>query len=70
MESMFDEPQVYQHNVYAKGCEFHSFKKVMKEMGSPYADMQMASFMSISKGECVFEKHTVLHIKLFIDETV
>lgn len=42
--------EVYQHNVYAKGCEFHSFKKVMKEMGSPYADMQMASFMSISKG--------------------
>jgi len=42
--------EVYQHNVYAEGCEFHSFKKVMKEMGSPYADLQMASFMSISKG--------------------
>ncbi|XP_044735259.1 alanine aminotransferase 2-like isoform X2 [Chrysoperla carnea] len=42
--------EVYQHNVYAKGSEFHSFKKVMKEMGEPYSSMELASFMSISKG--------------------
>jgi len=47
---------VYQHNIYAKGSEFHSFKKVAKEMGGEYADMELASFMSTSKGfmgECV-----------------
>jgi len=42
--------EVYQHNVYADGCEFHSFKKVLMEMGAPYSGMQMASFMSVSKG--------------------
>ena len=42
--------QVYQHNVYADGCEFHSFKKVLAEMGPAYADQQLASFMSTSKG--------------------
>jgi alanine transaminase len=42
--------EVYQHNVYAKGAEFHSFKKVITEMGKEYADMELASFMSTSKG--------------------
>lgn len=42
--------EVYQHNVYAVGSEFHSFKKVMTEMGAPYCDMEVASFMSCSKG--------------------
>lgn len=42
--------QVYQHNVYAKGAKFHSFKKVLSEMGRDFADMEMASFMSTSKG--------------------
>jgi len=42
--------QVYQDNVYAAGSQFHSFKKVMKELGKPYADMELASFMSCSKG--------------------
>merc|ERR1719431_2544373 len=42
--------EVYQHNVYAEGSKFHSFKKVMSEMGSPYIDMEVASFMSCSKG--------------------
>merc|ERR1711962_647479 len=42
--------EVYQHNVYAKGSQFHSFKKVMTEMGSPYCNMEVASFMSCSKG--------------------
>jgi len=42
--------EVYQHNVYAEGSKFHSFKKVMSEMGPPYCDMELASFMSCSKG--------------------
>lgn len=49
--------QVYQDNVYAEGSQFHSFKKVLTEMGPPYAARQeLASFHSISKGfmgECV-----------------
>lgn len=50
--------QVYQDNVYAEGSQFHSFKKVLTEMGSPYAEQQeLASFHSVSKGymgECVW----------------
>lgn len=49
--------EVYQHNVYAEGCAFHSFKKVLMEMGPEYSTMEMASFMSTSKGymgECGF----------------
>ncbi|KAK7590833.1 hypothetical protein V9T40_002446 [Parthenolecanium corni] len=42
--------EVYQDNVYADGCKFHSFKKVLTEMGSPYSKMELASFMSCSKG--------------------
>ncbi len=42
--------EVYQDNVYADGCAFHSFKKVMSEMGAPYNTMELASFMSCSKG--------------------
>lgn len=42
--------EVYQDNIYADGCVFHSFKKVMKELGEPYCHMEMASFMSCSKG--------------------
>jgi alanine transaminase len=41
---------VYQHNVYAKGSEFHSFHKVLTELGPEYAGQELASFMSISKG--------------------
>ena len=43
-------PQVYQHNVYAEGSKFHSFKKVMFEMGAPYNELEVASFMTCSKG--------------------
>ncbi|XP_045431837.1 alanine aminotransferase 1 isoform X2 [Pipistrellus kuhlii] len=44
-------PQVYQDNVYAEGSQFHSFKKVLMEMGPPYSTQQeLASFHSISKG--------------------
>lgn len=49
--------EVYQHNVYASGCQFHSFKKVLMEMGPDYNTMELASFMSTSKGymgECGF----------------
>ncbi|KAF5273289.1 hypothetical protein FQR65_LT04711 [Abscondita terminalis] len=42
--------EVYQHNVYAEDTEFFSFKKVMMEMGEPYSSMELASFMSSSKG--------------------
>ncbi|KAI1888864.1 hypothetical protein AGOR_G00173160 [Albula goreensis] len=50
--------EVYQDNVYADGCEFHSFKKVLFEMGPKYSDtVELASFHSTSKcymGECGF----------------
>ncbi|NWZ92716.1 ALAT2 aminotransferase, partial [Nesospiza acunhae] len=43
--------EVYQDNIYAEGSAFHSFKKVLKELGPPYADsVELASFHSISKG--------------------
>lgn len=42
--------EVYQDNVYAEGCKFHSFKKMVNEMGEPYSSMELASFMSCSKG--------------------
>lgn len=42
--------EVYQDNVYAAGSKFYSFKKVLSEMGEPYSKMDMASFMSCSKG--------------------
>ncbi|KAL3276695.1 hypothetical protein HHI36_012065 [Cryptolaemus montrouzieri] len=42
--------EVYQDNIYAQGSKFHSFKKVLIEMGSPYSEMELASFMSCSKG--------------------
>ncbi|KAF5920968.1 hypothetical protein HPG69_017910, partial [Diceros bicornis minor] len=50
--------EVYQDNVYAEGSQFHSFKKVLTELGPPYAAQQeLASFHSVSKGymgECGF----------------
>ncbi|XP_075158311.1 alanine aminotransferase 1 [Haematobia irritans] len=42
--------EVYQDNIYAKESKFFSFKKVLTEMGSPYSEMELASFMSTSKG--------------------
>ncbi|XP_007464592.1 PREDICTED: alanine aminotransferase 1 [Lipotes vexillifer] len=40
--------EVYQDNVYAEGSQFHSFKKVLTEMGPPYAARQeLASFHSV-----------------------
>ncbi|KAM6458497.1 alanine aminotransferase 1 isoform 3-T3 [Liasis olivaceus] len=50
--------EVYQDNVYAEGSKFHSFKKVLFEMGPKYSrSVELASFHSISKGfmgECGF----------------
>ncbi|XP_036375219.1 alanine aminotransferase 2-like isoform X2 [Megalops cyprinoides] len=50
--------EVYQDNVYAYGCKFHSFKKVLFEMGPEYSEqVELASFHSTSKcymGECGF----------------
>ncbi|MCJ8745213.1 hypothetical protein PDJAM_G00127850 [Pangasius djambal] len=48
--------EVYQDNVYAEGCAFHSFKKVLFEMGPEFSNtVELASFHSTSKcymGEC------------------
>ncbi|XP_037643510.1 alanine aminotransferase 2-like isoform X2 [Sebastes umbrosus] len=50
--------EVYQDNVYADGCQFHSFKKVLFDLGPEYSDtVELASFHSTSKcymGECGF----------------
>ncbi|XP_062845654.1 alanine aminotransferase 2 [Trichomycterus rosablanca] len=50
--------EVYQENVYAPDCQFHSFKKVLYEMGPEYYNnVELASFHSTSKGytgECGF----------------
>lgn len=42
--------EVYQENVYADGAKFHSFRKIMKEMGPPFNTLELASFYSCSKG--------------------
>ncbi|CAH0386907.1 unnamed protein product [Bemisia tabaci] len=42
--------EVYQQNIYGDGDEFHSVKKVITEMGEPFSQMEVASFMSTSKG--------------------
>lgn len=42
---------MYQDNIYDKDSAFHSFKKVLMEMGPPYSEtVELASFHSISKG--------------------
>ncbi|PIO23624.1 hypothetical protein AB205_0104180, partial [Aquarana catesbeiana] len=43
--------EVYQDNVYSNSCQFHSFKKVLFEMGPEYSNnVELASFHSTSKG--------------------
>ncbi|XP_075436985.1 alanine aminotransferase 2-like [Ascaphus truei] len=43
--------EVYQDNVFAPGCTFHSFKKVLFEMGPQFSErVQLVSVYSISKG--------------------
>lgn len=50
--------EVYQHNIWAAGSQFYSFKKILTEMDNgKYRTMELASFMSASKGymgECGF----------------
>jgi len=41
--------EVYQENIYREGATFHSFKKVLHDMGAQHG-FQMASFFSCSKG--------------------
>ena len=42
---------MYQDNVYSPDCKFHSFKKVLYEMGPEYSsNVELASFHSTSKG--------------------
>lgn len=48
--------EVYQDNIYAEGCAFHSFRKVMMEQEFAN-ELELASFHSTSKGymgECGF----------------
>ncbi|XP_030629705.1 alanine aminotransferase 2-like [Chanos chanos] len=60
--------EVYQDNVYAEGSKFHSFKKVLFEMGPEYSEkVELASFHSTSKcfmGECGFRAGYVEVINL------
>eukprot|EP01100_Stratorugosa_tubuloviscum_P011756 TRINITY_DN5330_c0_g1_i1.p1 TRINITY_DN5330_c0_g1~~TRINITY_DN5330_c0_g1_i1.p1 ORF type:complete len:511 (-),score=201.43 TRINITY_DN5330_c0_g1_i1:74-1606(-) len=42
--------EVYQENVYAKNKTFHSFKKVLRSLGSEYDNLELVSFHSVSKG--------------------
>lgn len=49
--------EVYQHNIFTEGAEFYSFKKILTEMGPEYSNVELVSFMSVSKGymgECGF----------------
>eukprot|EP01025_Chloroclados_australasicus_P023559 TRINITY_DN2384_c0_g1_i1.p1 TRINITY_DN2384_c0_g1~~TRINITY_DN2384_c0_g1_i1.p1 ORF type:complete len:488 (-),score=54.42 TRINITY_DN2384_c0_g1_i1:263-1726(-) len=43
--------EVYQDNIYAEGKQFHSFKKVLRDMGEMYAHyIPLVSYHSTSKG--------------------
>ncbi|EDV25969.1 uncharacterized protein TRIADDRAFT_50189 [Trichoplax adhaerens] len=42
--------EVYQENIYAKGMQFHSFRKVANDIGLGPNDITIASFYSASKG--------------------
>ena len=42
--------EVYQDNIWGEDSQFHSFKKVLCDMGSKAEGFEMASFHSTSKG--------------------
>ena len=43
--------EVYQNNIYKDDSKFHSFRKVLNEMGDPYKDnVELLSLNSVSKG--------------------
>ena len=42
--------EVYQDNVYAEGAQFHSCKKVLRDLGAEYSGFQLISLHSSAKG--------------------
>lgn len=42
--------EVYQDNVYADGAQFHSCKKVLRDLGAEYSAFQLFSLHSSAKG--------------------
>ncbi|KOB79179.1 Alanine aminotransferase [Operophtera brumata] len=42
--------EVYQEIVYAEGSQFFAFKKVLREVGTPYDTIELASYQSASNG--------------------
>ena len=42
--------EVYQDNVYADRVQFHSCKKVLRDLGAEYRDFQLMSLHSGAKG--------------------
>lgn len=54
--------EVYQENIISK--PFHSFKKVMFEMGPPYSQMELASFVTCSKGWAVESGMRAAYVEL------
>ena len=42
--------EVYQENIYQDGVEFHSCKKVLRDLGMEYDDVQLISIHCASKG--------------------
>ncbi|GFQ83397.1 alanine aminotransferase 2-like [Trichonephila clavata] len=42
--------EAYQFNAYAQGCYFQSFKKTMIQLGPPYSNLELISFISGSAG--------------------
>ncbi|XP_049266814.1 alanine aminotransferase 1 [Rhipicephalus sanguineus] len=42
--------EVFEHNTYSSNRPFHSVRKVMSAMGTPYSQTQLVVFNSISKG--------------------
>ena len=42
--------EVYQENVYADGAQFHSCKKVVRDLGEEYSKFQLISLHSSAKG--------------------
>ena len=42
--------EVYQDNVNADGAQFHSCKKVLKDLGPEYSEFQIMSLHSSAKG--------------------
>ena len=42
--------EVYQDNVYSEGAQFHSCKKVLRDLGDEYREFQLISPHSSAKG--------------------